>query len=72
MSREQCERVFERFYRGGVRDGQGFGLGLAIVRQAVRMLGGTVEIDSTPGVGTTARITLVAAAPVTERLSVIG
>lgn len=60
---EARERIFERFYRGGMRDGRGFGLGLAIVRQAVRMLGGTVEIESSPGEGTVARVTLVAAAP---------
>lgn len=60
---EQLERIFDRFYRGGARDGRGFGVGLAIVRQAVRMLGGTVEIDSEPGAGTTARVTLVSAAP---------
>jgi signal transduction histidine kinase len=56
MLPEEQERVFDRFYRGGSRDGDGFGLGLAIVRDAVRALGGTVSIASEAGVGTTARV----------------
>jgi len=56
------EAVFERFSRGSDRrDGEGFGLGLAIVRQAVRALGGRVELESEPGVGTTVRVVLPAA-----------
>jgi signal transduction histidine kinase/HAMP domain-containing protein len=58
---EDRDRVFDRFYRGNGRNPEGFGLGLAIVRQAVRALGGTVEIESAPGVGTRARVTLPAA-----------
>jgi len=49
---ERHEAVFERFY------GEGFGLGLAIVRQAVRVLGGRVELDSEPGEGTVVRVVL--------------
>lgn len=51
-------RIFERFYRGEARERNGFGLGLAIVRQAVRVLDGTVELQSIPGSGTTVRVTL--------------
>jgi two-component system, OmpR family, sensor histidine kinase ResE len=50
------ERVFDRFYTGDV-DRMGFGLGLAIVRELVRALGGLVDIESEPGGGTTARVT---------------
>jgi signal transduction histidine kinase/HAMP domain-containing protein len=52
------ERVWERFYRGRGRDADGFGLGLAIVRQAIRVVGGNVELESTPGQGTVVRVML--------------
>ena len=65
------EAIFERFSRGSDRrDGEGFGLGLAIVRQAVRALGGRVELESEPGAGTTVRVVLPAAeARVLQRIS---
>jgi signal transduction histidine kinase/HAMP domain-containing protein len=58
MSAETQQHVFDRFYRGQGRDAEGFGLGLAIVWQAVRSLGGRIELDSAPGRGTRVRITL--------------
>ncbi len=61
MPPDERERAFERFYRAGARGGEGFGLGLAIVREAVRALNGTVAIESEPGVGTVVRLTLPAA-----------
>jgi signal transduction histidine kinase len=53
-------RIFERFYRAGDRDG-GFGLGLSIAREAVRTLGGEIELESEQSVGTTVRIKLPSA-----------
>jgi signal transduction histidine kinase/HAMP domain-containing protein len=58
MSRETQQHVFDRFFRGRDRDAEGFGLGLAIVNQAARSLGGRVELDSAPGEGTRVRIVL--------------
>ena len=58
MTAETQQHVFDRFYRGQDRDAEGFGLGLAIVRQAVRTLGGHIELDSAPGQGTRVRIVL--------------
>jgi signal transduction histidine kinase/HAMP domain-containing protein len=61
ISREDRERIFDRFYRAGNRDGDGFGLGLAIVRASVQALGGSVEIESEPDSGTTARVVILSA-----------
>jgi two-component system sensor histidine kinase VicK len=57
-------RIFDRFYSGRGAQRDGFGLGLAIARDAVRALGGSIEIDSEPERGTTARVTLVRHRPV--------
>jgi len=57
-------RIFDRFYRageGGSRKTEGTGLGLAIVQSIMQMHGGTVKINSEPGVGTA--VTLVFPAP---------
>lgn len=50
------EKVFERFYRVNdpvIRATSGSGLGLAIVRELLRAHGGTVELESELGKGTT-------------------
>jgi signal transduction histidine kinase len=60
ISPEVQRHVFDRFYRGE-RDADGFGLGLAIVRETVRTLGGRIELDSSPGEGTVFRIVLAQA-----------
>lgn len=56
------DRVFDRFYRGGSRSADGFGLGLAIVQQAVRAIGGAVQIRSRHGAGTTVTVRIPRAA----------
>jgi signal transduction histidine kinase len=54
-------RAFDRFYRPGPRDSEGFGLGLAIARESARALGGDIELHEGPGRGTLAVIVLRAA-----------
>ena len=54
---DERERIFDRFYSSDGDQREGFGLGLAIVREAVRALGGVIDVDSTPR-GTVVRVTL--------------
>ena len=51
-------RIFNRFYRADGQGPGGFGLGLSIARETVGVLGGEIELESEPGVGTTVRIRL--------------
>ena len=62
IDQEHLPHVWDRFFRTqpGVEDESGFGLGLAIVKNVVELHGGTVEVDSTLGVGSTFTMTLPA------------
>ena len=57
-------RIFERFYRvGRSRDRRegGTGLGLAIAKHLTQAMGGTIEVESVQGSGTTFRVSLPSA-----------
>jgi signal transduction histidine kinase len=62
VPREDQARVFEKFERGNPSARQsGPGLGLSLVKSFIELHGGTVEMDSRPGVGTTVTCYLNAA-----------
>ncbi len=53
--------IFDRFYRSDKArktDDGGVGLGLSLARKIVELHNGTIEVESTPGEGSTFRITL--------------
>ena len=53
------DRVFERFARSNTaKQGEGFGLGLALVRDVAARFGGSVEVERTSANGTTFRLAL--------------
>jgi CheY-like chemotaxis protein len=62
---EHLGRIFDEFYRVAPPDGdgaQGHGLGLAIVRRLVDLLGIALSVESTPGAGTRFRLSMPRAA----------
>ena len=64
IAAEHLPRIFERFYRvdkGRSRDQGGTGLGLAIVKHIVLAHRGSVDVESTPGVGSAFRVRLALA-----------
>jgi signal transduction histidine kinase len=79
VAAEDQARIFETFERGNNRQ-SGAGLGLALVKSFIELHGGTVELRSIPGAGTTVTCWLNAELPVrqegpprgTARLRAVG
>ncbi|WP_080056534.1 hybrid sensor histidine kinase/response regulator transcription factor [Spirosoma aerolatum] len=68
IATERLPHIFERFYQGAtftrsaegknVRPYEGTGIGLALVHELVKILGGSISVISTEGEGTTFAVTL--------------
>jgi signal transduction histidine kinase len=59
ISAEDRERIFDRFERAvSERHYGGLGLGLWITREIVKVLGGEITVESTPGEGSTFTVRL--------------
>jgi two-component system phosphate regulon sensor histidine kinase PhoR len=64
IPRKHQEKVFEMFYRvsdGLVQNSRGSGLGLPLVKHVMRAHGGSVTLHSTPGLGSTFRLSFPSA-----------
>jgi PAS domain S-box-containing protein len=56
----QCDKIFERFYRASSsmqRAIPGLGMGLYIVAEIIKRMGGTISVESTVGSGSTFTVT---------------
>jgi signal transduction histidine kinase len=65
IPKDEQARIFNEFYRASnaiKMDAHGDGLGLALVKEVVELHGGTIELSSNLGCGTTFRIVLPLAA----------
>jgi signal transduction histidine kinase len=59
MDRETQRRIFDKFYQGDTSHAQeGNGLGLALAKRAIELLGGTISVESEPGRGSEFRVCL--------------
>ena len=61
MNKEQKDHIYDGFYQGNsgrARSSNGLGLGMSVVAGFVASLGGFITIDSTPGKGTTVRVSV--------------
>jgi CheY-like chemotaxis protein len=61
ISADKLPHIFDRFFQAESRSEhhqQGSGIGLALVREYVHLLGGTIGVESQPGAGTTFTVRL--------------
>ncbi len=66
ISRDFIDKIYEAFEQestGTGRSYEGSGLGLTVVNRLVRLMGGEVDVESTPGEGTTFTVVLPVSSP---------
>ena len=74
IPQEALPHLFDRFYRASnVNEGNivGMGLGLSVVKEIVALHGGTIEVSSTEGVGSTFTVKLPLHDSVSETVSAL-
>lgn len=75
VSEEERERIFEPFVRGSAalaNPGDGAGIGLALSRRLVALMGGTIAVDARTGGGSRFRFAILAPVPAPEAVAAVG
>lgn len=57
IKEDQLPHIFDRFYQAA-HSGEGSGIGLSFTHELVKLMGGTISVESEPGRGTAFTITL--------------
>jgi signal transduction histidine kinase/CheY-like chemotaxis protein len=65
LRQDQLDKLFQPFNRLGQENGaqEGTGIGLVLTRRLVELMGGTIAVSSSPGVGSVFSVELQAGAP---------
>ncbi len=75
ISEENQNLIFEKFHQGSKTNGKnygGTGLGLSIAKNIIELLGGNIQVESTPGVGSLFTINLtLEKGPSTEEIDIL-
>lgn len=72
ISKDQLDEIFVKFHQvsqGRSRNNEGIGLGLAIVRSIAELFNGTIDVQSTLGIGSTFVFTF--SAPISQKATAI-
>lgn len=74
ITKSDIARLFEAFYRGPTcgEGPLGAGLGLTLVQQLIKQMGGSVSVDSAPGQGTTFQVLLPVPRPASASSSSVS
>lgn len=67
IAAEDQARIFEDFVQVGLQQGAGTGLGLPLSQRLAGLLGGTIDVHSAPGAGSSFRLVLPVRAPTVPR-----
>lgn len=75
ISAAQLPHIFDRFYQVDSKSNrayEGTGIGLALVKELVNVLDGTIEVESQQGIGTTFTVKIPSPSPLTSPLTPDG